>query len=908
MKLLWVSDQNYMMIPLENNVEKSKVDFVVDGRIVASRFLQIANKRIIGWLPVSRKIFNTENEIVVVISGDDAIVQAIRFVNSPHPHEQWAVFPNYTGDSTVGNLVKTENGWQFSYFCELLGGENEKKDRVLYVSRDLIWWEQKSVRCSILCTGQDALTEPSLMVWKGDSLKTLEAEDAQGCFSIALLRINKSPVLNRDALAYPVRVRGKQIIPHENCKKYRIFKRNWERKDNITEFDQCLSFRLAPGIWPDICILPPEGKPDDISADIFEMEMVLNYGKMAKLDMVICGYHVVLAKDVIICGQYTACPVYDEEGFVLLRLFVCHDWIQIFCDKVVLLLKKTDYGIGDKTGVAPVTSNIAHFTLPQYSEKKIRITANGGAFSVRSLVVYGHRKASWSGMASKILKEFGEKSGDILFRGNSYTIFAKCVQDTHYGDPVSWAINDRLVLSPVRICEEYQWRKTGQGDMVRVINRSDVWKAHSGIERYPLLENGKNTIQAAYNIALDTFALCSDSRFSLPGQEGMWASGLFQGEGQGFGVWLRDSVHVAMRCGNLVDPETARKTLLYTIKSGFDNGNDGPALAVAGIWDYYLTTGDISILFESWHVLIEKSREMEILFDYDRKLIKAPMSTSNDVFPEPENLGYSLGSESYYMAAFEKLACMGKLLGHDNDDIDRWSWFGTTLREEIQKQYWNEEYGYFTSGPVGSEAHKKGCWESSGVESMIWSRFGVADDRQTRSVLKKLRDVALSDYGIILFPHRQRENHFTGSVWTVWQAGFADAAASCGDAELIYRLLYSQVRHSLINKTFYEVVDADTGIAWRWPGQLWHAAGFISIVYYGIFGIRYDERGMFFSPVVTSQVEGLILRGLRYRTAVLDIFLEGTGTAFELLVGGTVCPCVSPDITGSHKIVLKAIH
>ena len=39
----------------------------------------------------------------------------------------------------------------------------------------------------------------------------------------------------------------------------------------------------------------------------------------------------------------------------------------------------------------------------------------------------------------------------------------------------------------------------------------------------------------------------------------------------------------------------------------------------------------------------------------------------------------------------------------------------------------------------------------------------------------------------------------------------------------------------------HEVVDVDTGRAWRWPGQLWHAAGFISTILYGLLGISYDE-------------------------------------------------------------------
>ena len=101
-----------------------------------------------------------------------------------------------------------------------------------------------------------------------------------------------------------------------------------------------------------------------------------------------------------------------------------------------------------------------------------------------------------------------------------------------------------------------------------------------------------------------------------------------------------------------------QSTLSYAIKKGFDNGSDGPALGAVGIWDYYLATGDKAMLFENYEALLTMTKEMEQRYDVKYDLVKAEQSTSNDAFEEPENAGFSLGSECYYMRAFE---CMSQI-------------------------------------------------------------------------------------------------------------------------------------------------------------------------------------------------------------------------------------------------------
>lgn len=85
-------------------------------------------------------------------------------------------------------------------------------------------------------------------------------------------------------------------------------------------------------------------------------------------------------------------------------------------------------------------------------------------------------------------------------------------------------------------------------------------------EKYPTLKSASDILSATWNLAMTVFDRCTNGGYALPGQEHLWQAGLFQCKGEGFGVWLRDSVHIAMRGGNLIDPETAGRSLLYAVK------------------------------------------------------------------------------------------------------------------------------------------------------------------------------------------------------------------------------------------------------------------------------------------------------------------------------------------------------
>jgi hypothetical protein len=274
------------------------------------------------------------------------------------------------------------------------------------------------------------------------------------------------------------------------------------------------------------------------------------------------------------------------------------------------------------------------------------------------------------------------------------------------------------------------------------------------------------------------------------------------------------------------------------------------------------------------------------------------------MFEEPEAGGFALSTEVYAMEAYAALSRMASLPEIADQRAQKWATRASAMRLNIIEQYWNTDHGYFTSGPVGSESYAKGLWETSGAEAALWGFLGAEAEPMVASTLARMLDVAMSEYGVVLFPYKDEQNHFCNSVWYCWQAGIARAAARTGDAGLVHRLIAQQVRTVIRNKTFYEVTDASTGDSWRWPGQLWHAAGFVSLVLFGLLGIGYDLDGMTFTAAVSPELDGARIDGLRYGHARLDVEIRGHGRSCAVTLDGRPVERIPPGATGQHTVVL----
>lgn len=672
--------------------------------------------------------------------------------------------------------------------------------------------------------------------------------------------------------------------------------RVWERRAVPADGDALelpLRFRAVPGRWPEIELAPPDGTRADVAATGHEIRVVADTGERGTLLLDVGGFRVAVSGRTVSTGADAA--ELPGSGPIELALETRGDTAVLTVDGTHRAHLIAD--AVEEQGAAPVTENITGFRLRARPAAAGRLEP-GGETRIVDARVWGLRDAESAlyRAAATVVPD----AGRTFFATPAYAVADARVHDE--GDVPALVPDSRTIVSPIRVVEEFEWRDTPYGDMTRVADRTELWRSIVEPGRFPTLTTGFRTVDAAFELGLETFQRNASEEFALPGETGLWSAGYFQGSGQGFGSWRRDTAHIALRAGNLIDPEVARASLLHVVGAGFDNGSDGDALPAVAIWDHYLATGDSGLVDATWPALTDLAAALDARFDARRGLVAAEQSTSNDLFNEPEAGGFALGTEVYAMASYDALARMAALPHVGDDRAAAWAERAAAMRAAILASYWNPELGFFTSGPAGSPGFASGVWETSGAEAALW--FLGAGEERVRSTLEAMRSVAMSDYGVVLFPHRDDDNHFCHSVWYCWEAGLARAAAGVGDAALVHRLIAQQVRTVVLNKTFYEVTDARDGKSWRWPGQLWHAAGFVSKVLSGVFGVRYDERGMTFVPAVAREFEGARLEGLRYRAATLDLEIQGFGTRCTLLVDGRPAERLDAAISGRHDVIL----
>lgn len=902
----WTASQHYLILPVQMDASGTQFRFYADGQMAASRLILLAETRIDHWMCVDLSSMGAEKSYAIEMDRDDMWADAVRMTSTPwqYSHDKKSFFhysPDYGTISEIISLAYKDSLWRMEYESDVLGTGEGVTDIVTVTSPDLLHWEIEGIRYN--CRRYASLPETKSAVWAGD-IASVYTVRLQGKYvAMAISTMPACAAVSSGLMSLPFFIQDGVPSTPEAVRRLRAWKRCWKDIQDVKVFEQRLAFRIAPGNWPNIEILPAEGKEDDITAGAFEISIDFFIPERETVTLDLCGFILKADTDKLICGEYDI-PLECAGGWVSLTAYIDRYCAEFLCGRHVLFaVKQTD---GMKTGSIDksVCGNLDTCSIEQKEIDRVRIEANEGPLIIRDLTVYGLRSTHY-GEEAEALIEGIDKESKTFYRGDSYCVYDNRVSDINYGYPDAWVPDAHTVVSPVRVTEEFEWRDTPWGDMVRAIDRKEIWKPHYNIDRYPVFTSRIASLDAAYHIALDTFYRCVSREFALPGQEGMWAAGFFQGPGQGFGVWMRDSAHIALRCGNLIDPITARKTLLYTANRGFDNGSDGPAMAIVGLWDYYLATGDDSVLYEAWPWLLSNIAQADTRFQPEYMLVLAGQSTSNDAFDEPESGGFCLGTEIYFMKAYESMANIGALLCYDPEAVSHWRCRAENMRNTIKQMYWNNSFDYFTAGPKGSESYKKGYWETSGAEVAVWNKFGIADAFQRRSVLSRMKSVAMTDYGIQLFPYKEKDNHFCGSVWPVWEAGFAAAASAEGDSDLVHQLIGQQVRTCIMNKTFYEVIDADTGISWRWPGQLWHAAGFVSLLLYGLFGISYTEEGLRFSPAVSRDLANSRLSDLHYGYASLDVEIHGYGTSGQTLLDGKPCDIIPRGIEGKHKIILK---
>jgi glycogen debranching enzyme len=205
--------------------------------------------------------------------------------------------------------------------------------------------------------------------------------------------------------------------------------------------------------------------------------------------------------------------------------------------------------------------------------------------------------------------------------------------------------------------------------------------------------------------------------------------------------------------------------------------------------------------------------------------------------------------------------------------------------------------------------------------------FGIASPEQARAVLD---NQYVAPYGIPcvwpVFPWFASPDGMTfgrhnGTVWPFIQGFWASAAAMHGRLDLFDKELtaladmadrhreFKEIYHPITGEP-YGGLQVDRGKVRLWAGephQTWSATGYLRMIYYDLFGMRFQPDELCFQPTVPPRFETLQLTGVKYRDMTLDVTIRNSGTriASFALDGQPHEPVIPATLDGQHRIVMN---
>ena len=370
-------------------------------------------------------------------------------------------------------------------------------------------------------------------------------------------------------------------------------------------------------------------------------------------------------------------------------------------------------------------------------------------------------------------------------------------------------------------------------------------------------------------------------------------------------VWTRDtSYSVELACA-LLHPDVSKTTLLGLTQSvagigecwyqdkcghfaGWPNLTDA-IVGASGTWALYLVTGDRELLRPIYERTLRSLQRAERdAYDSKTGLFKgcASFMESNSGYPKKyamkgEMIGKTcaLSTCLLYYRGYLVAAQAGEMLGEDVRPLREKA---ARLKEAINARLWQPDkgyYAYFLDENGVLDSRMEGLGEAFAILT------GVADTKRANQIL---RSTPTTEWGFpCLWPQYEEWRDYkrdfahyyhNGMIWPFVEGYWAWAASQMRDVPTFRRELDAAVKLSEKNDTFMELYRPEDGKPDGSPRQLWSASGFLSMIYHGLFGMAFEQDGIRFAPVVPERFQTLTLSNVKYRDAVLQITVKGSGT------------------------------
>ena len=517
-----------------------------------------------------------------------------------------------------------------------------------------------------------------------------------------------------------------------------------------------------------------------------------------------------------------------------------------------------------------------------------------------------------------VLKEFSEKGYYEAFDG---TKVAKSDFKGFYlaggSEPLTWDFvnldEQGLKLQPINDSVY------GLTLVLNPLNAADTaaraWKMSKYVSNKVSYVSEQPIVDALFNLSLEEALrnIEADSTFRTGAKWG--------------GVWTRDISYSILLAFAYHEPEVAKISLMKKVKrrriiqdtgsgGAWPVSSDRTTWALAA-WEIYKVTGDTAWLRNAYEIIANTLAD-------DAKVIgitSTNMYSGESSFLDWREQTYprwmdnkdiymseNLGTNAVHYRAHTIASLMAKELQLDGSV---YATTALTIRNGINQTLWMPEKGYYaqyTYGRLGATVSPR--FEALGEALAVL--FDVADKEKAISIFEKS---PIMPFGVsCIYPQiADIPPYHNNAIWPFVQSFWNLAAAKTGNEKALNHGLAAIYRAGALFLTNYENFVATSG---DYAGtevnsdrMLWSMAGNLAMVHRVFAGMEFLPDGIRFAPAIPKAYKGTKrLSNFKYRQALLDIVVEGTGNTISsiLLDGKKLNNAFLPaNISGKHLIEIS---
>jgi hypothetical protein len=424
--------------------------------------------------------------------------------------------------------------------------------------------------------------------------------------------------------------------------------------------------------------------------------------------------------------------------------------------------------------------------------------------------------------------------------------------------------------------------------------------------------------------------------------------GILAAGGDYGGEWTRDISINSWNGVSLFRPKVAQESMWSVTINKDTIGHqywDKIIWSIAAC-NHYLVTGDKEFLAQAFACSANTMKELEqITFDANYGLFMGP-SVFNDgiaAYPEPiyEPNNYSssvldhknsyyikcLSTNCIYYGAYIALSKMSSFLKENSGISKTYLKKAENLKKSILKNFYDSNKNTFNY-LIDNLGKVDDSQEALGISFAVI--FGIIDGEKANQLIE---NAVVSKYGITSitpdFPRYSKEmpGRHNNIIWPFVNGFFSNAALVTKNYKTFNHELFCLTHLALDedkgNYNFREIYNRISGKPdggyqtwgesrpnYHWESckfQTWSATAYISMVINGLFGMKFNEESLSFTPFLPEEIGSIEIKDLAYRNSKLNISIKGKGNTIQsfILDGKKQTNySIASTINGEHNIVI----